>query len=75
MKEEEKNFISQDGDQGEVGDSEFGFVYDFFISKKESGAGRRELTKEKSQVIRKDNFKNDEQSKTFFLPDFFTDED
>ena len=75
MKEEEKNFISQDGDQGEVGDSEFGFVYDFFISKKESGTGRRELTKEKSQVIRKDNFKNDEQSKTFFLPDFFTDED
>ena len=75
MKEDEKNFISQDGDQGEVGDSEFGFVYDFFISKKESGTGRRELTKEKSQVIRKDNFKNDEQSKTFFLPDFFTDED
>jgi len=75
MKEEEKNFISQDGDQEEVADSEFGFVYDFFISKKESDAGRRELTKEKPQVTRKDNFNNDEQSIAFFLPDFFTDED
>ena len=30
MNEEEKESISQEGDQKEVGDSEFGFVYDFF---------------------------------------------
>jgi hypothetical protein len=75
MKEEEKNLISEYGDQEEVGDSEFGFVYDFFISKEKSGAGKRELTREKPQAIRKETFKNNEQSITFFLPDFFTDED
>jgi hypothetical protein len=75
MKKEEKNSVSQNGDQEELlSDSEFGFVYEFFISDKKSGSIRKSTTKDKPQEKRTSGRRTD-QSVTFFLPDFFTNEE
>lgn len=74
MKKEEKDLSSQIGDQEELSNLEFGFVYDFFISEQVSSIRKQESSKEKPQQVMKDKFKYNDQSLTFFLPDFFTDE-
>ena len=56
-----------------LSDSEFGFIYDFFISEKRDGTEKMTAT-EQTQEKKEDELKFDDQSVTFFLPDFFTDE-
>lgn len=68
MKKEEKKSLSQKEDQEELSNSEFGFVYDFFISESKNGGLEKQKNKEKSKSKLQDN----NQSVTFFLPDFFT---
>jgi hypothetical protein len=75
MVKEEKERNTQESNQEELMKSEFGFVYDFFISQKKSGVSIQGLTKKQPQKTRKDKIKNNNQSEAFFLPDFFTDED
>jgi len=75
MVKEEKERNTQESNQEELMKSEFGFVYDFFISQKKSGVRIQGLTKKQPQKTRKDKIKNNNQSEAFFLPDFFTDED
>jgi hypothetical protein len=75
MKEEEKDLVSQDGDQEDLTESEFGFVYDFFLAEKNSVVTIHELNKKEHKEPKKDKFINNNQSVVFFLPDFFTDED
>jgi len=73
-KEGEKGRI-QNGDQEEdLSNSEFGFVYSFFISEKKSNPESQELIKGKMQEKRKEVLTNSDQSVSFFLPDFFNDE-
>jgi hypothetical protein len=76
MKKEEKKLKSQSEDQEElISESEFGFVYEFFISEdKKSTIGKR-AEKGEPREKRKSEMKYKDQSETFFLPDFFTDED
>ncbi|MGZ3606990.1 MAG: hypothetical protein ACXU9J_03630, partial [Syntrophales bacterium] len=47
--------------------SEFGFVYDFFISEKSSGPERM-TAREQPQEKKEDELKFEDQSVTFFLP-------
>ncbi len=57
----------------ESGNDEFGFEYDFFI--RESGKGtKKELTRHQPDKPKKRGETKD-QSKEFFLPDFFIHED
>jgi hypothetical protein len=74
MEKEEKELNSQSEDQEELSNSEFGFVYDFFISVKNSESNIEGLNKEKPKETDKITIKYSDQSLTFFLPDFFTDE-
>jgi hypothetical protein len=74
MEKEEKKQSSQSADQEEtLSHSEFGFVYEFFISEKSSGTERM-TAREQPQEKKENELKFDDQSVTFFLPDFFTDE-
>lgn len=54
---------------------EFEFVTDFFTSEVKGELDKETLIKEKKQEDRKKEFKNFDQSVTFFLPDFFTHDD
>ena len=74
MEKEEKQQSSQSADQEDtLSDSEFGFVYEFFISEKIDGTEKMTAT-EQTQEKKEDELKFDDQSVAFFLPDFFTDE-
>lgn len=73
-KEGEKGRIQNGDQEEELSNSEFGFVYSFFISEEKSSPESQELTEGKTQEKRQDALKNSDQSVTFFLPDFFTDE-
>jgi hypothetical protein len=75
MEKEGENGRIQNGDQEEeLSNSEFGFVYSFFISEEKSSAESQELTEGKTKKKTKEALKNSDQSVSFFLPDFFTDE-
>jgi hypothetical protein len=54
--------------------SEFGFIYEFFISEEKSGSIEKTTAKEQPQEEKESELKFDDPSVTFFLPDFFTDE-
>ena len=76
MKKEEKKRGSRNEDQEELlSNSEFGFVYDFFISESKRAAKGKRADKQQPQKRRKSELKSKDQSVTFFLPDFFTHED
>jgi len=75
MVTEEKELNTQNTHQEGLTESEFGFVYDFFLPEKKSGVTIQGLTKEQPKKTRKDKFTFNNQSAAFFLPDFFTDED
>jgi hypothetical protein len=73
MEKEENKSQSQNEDQEELSNLEFGFVYDFFIPKGKSGAlGKQE---KKEQTKDKSKFQDSDQSVAFFLPDFFAHDD
>jgi len=73
MEKGENKSQSQNEDQEELSNLEFGFVYDFFISKGKSGALGKQVKKE--QTKDKSEFQDSDQSVAFFLPDFFTHDD
>ncbi|HEX7535202.1 MAG TPA: hypothetical protein VF343_08080 [Syntrophales bacterium] len=74
MEKEEKQQSSQSADQEDtLSHSEFGFVYDFFISEK-SDATEKMTAREQTQEKKEDDLKFGDPSVIFFLPDFFTDE-
>ena len=76
MKKEEKKRTSQSEDQEELlSNSEFGFVYDFFISESKKATIGKRADKLLPQKRRKSEVTYKDQSVTFFLPDFFTHED
>jgi len=76
MKKEEKKRKSQSGDQEELlSNSEFGFLYEFFISDSKKATVGKRAKKGEPREKRKSEMKYKDQSETFFLPDFFTDED
>jgi hypothetical protein len=74
MKKEEKKQGSQSADQEEtLSHSEFGFVYEFFISEEKSGGIDKTTAREQPPEKREAELRFGDQSVTFFLPDFFTD--
>jgi len=75
MEKEENKSQSQNEDQEELSNLEFGFVYDFFISKGKSGALGKQVKKEQKKDKNKSEFQDSDQSVAFFLPDFFTHDD
>jgi hypothetical protein len=75
MEKEEKKKSSQRGDQEDtLSHSEFGFVYEFFISEEKSGSIEKTTAREQPQEKKESELKFGDQSVAFFLPDFFTDE-
>jgi hypothetical protein len=75
MEKEEKKHSSQRGDQEDtLSHSEFGFVYEFFISEEKSGSIEKTTAREQPQEKKERELKFGDQSVAFFLPDFFTDE-
>jgi hypothetical protein len=75
MEKEEKKQSSQSADQEDtLSHSEFGFVYEFFISEERSGSIEKTTAREQPQEKREDELRFGDQSVAFFLPDFFTDE-
>ena len=75
MEKEEKKQGSQNSDQEEMlSHSEFGFVYEFFISEEKSGGIEKTTAREQLQKKKESELKFGDQSLAFFLPDFFTDE-
>ncbi|MCX5836889.1 MAG: hypothetical protein NTX62_07980 [Deltaproteobacteria bacterium] len=76
MEKEEKKRGSQNEDQEELlSNSEFGFVYDFFISEGKKVTPGKRADRGKPQEKRKSELTSKDQSVTFFLPDFFTYQD
>ena len=75
MEKEENKSQSQNEDQEELSNLEFGFVYDFFISKGKSVALGKQEKREQTKDKNKSKFQNSDQSVAFFLPDFFTNDD
>jgi hypothetical protein len=75
MEKEENKSKSQNEDQEELSNLEFGFVYDFFISKGKSGASGKQTIKEQTKDKNESKFQDSDQSVAFFLPDFFTHDD
>ena len=74
MEKEEKQSSRSWDQEDELSHSEFGFVYDFFISEEKSGSIETTTAREQPQEKREDELRFSDQSVTFFLPDFFTDE-
>jgi hypothetical protein len=74
-RERDKNERNREGNfsgsEEEIG--EYGFEYDFFISEKNTVIGKRETTSQTQNLIKGED--STDQSKTFFLPDFFSHED
>jgi len=77
MKKEEKEHKEKDKNQedrfSDVDSDEYGFEYDFFITEN-SKVLEKSSTKFKPIAEEKKEYAID-QSKTFFLPDFFSHED
>ena len=75
MEKEEKRQNSRSWDQeDELSQSEFGFVYEFFISEEKNGNIEKTTAKEEPGEKKENELKVDDQTVVFFLPDFFTDE-
>ena len=75
MVKEDKESNSENSHQGDtLSHSEFGFVYEFFISEQESGSIEKAAAREQPQERNESELKFGDQSATFFLPDCFTDE-
>jgi hypothetical protein len=73
MEKEERKRSSQSEDQEELlSSSEFGFVYDFFISDSKKEAIGKMPDKGHPMEKRKSEMKYKDQSVAFFLPDFFS---
>ena len=76
MKKGEEDNGKQSGDQEDVlTNSEFGFVFDFFISESKSDTVVKDANKDKPVIEGKSELESKDQSVTFFLPDFFSRED
>jgi len=78
MEKEEKKRDWQNNGYYKKEDStkeEFEFVNDFFTSEVKSALDKATVIKENKQEEIKKEFKNFDQSVTFFLPDFFTHDD
>jgi hypothetical protein len=78
MEKEEKNRDwRNNGDYSQEDSSKemFGFVNDFFTSEVKNDFKKETSIKEREQKKRKKEFNNNDQSVTFFLPDYFTHED
>jgi hypothetical protein len=76
MKKGEEDKGKQGDDQEDVlTNSEFGFVFDFFISESKSDTVIKDANKDKPVIEGKSEFESKDQSVTFFLPDFFSRED
>jgi len=77
MKREEKEHKEKDENQEDrfssVDSDEYGFEYDFFITEN-SKVIEKSSTKFQPRAQKKTEYATD-QSKTFFLPDFFSHED
>jgi hypothetical protein len=69
-KNQESKFSSSDADIGE-----YGFEYDFFITEKSSVTEKIETVRTNVTLDRVKTQERTDQSKTFFLPDFFYHED
>jgi hypothetical protein len=75
MEKEERKQSSQNADQEDaLSHSEFGFVYEFFIPEGKSGSEEKMAARERPQEKKESELKFGDQSVSFFLPDFFTDE-
>ncbi|HET6459901.1 MAG TPA: hypothetical protein VFG29_03840 [Syntrophales bacterium] len=74
MEKEEKQSSRSWDQEDELSHSEFGFVYEFFISEEKNGSIEKTTAKEQLREKRENELKVDDQSVAFFLPDFFTDE-
>lgn len=74
MEKEEKQSSRSWNQEDELSHSEFGFVYEFFISEEKNGSIEKTTAKEQLREKRENELKVDDQSVAFFLPDFFTDE-
>ena len=75
MEKEEKTQSLQSWDQEDaLSHSEFGFVYEFFISEEKNDRIEKTTAKEQPQEKKESELNFDDQSVAFFLPDFFTDE-
>ena len=73
MVKEGKEPNSEKCHQEELMESEFGFVYEFFISEKSNGTEKMPA-REQPQGKKESELRFGDQSATFFLPDFFVDE-
>ena len=73
-KEEKKRDWQNNGDliQEDLSKEEYGFVNDFFISERINESIEKKSINGRDEINRKEEFKNNDQSATFFLPDFFT---
>jgi hypothetical protein len=66
MEKEEKKKSSQRGDQEDtLSHSEFGFVYEFFISEEKSGSIEKTTAREQPQEKKESELKFDDQSVAF----------
>lgn len=75
MEKEEKTQSLRSWDQEDaLSHSEFGFVYEFFISEEKNDRIEKMTAKEQPQEKKESELNLDDQSVAFFLPDFFTDE-
>ena len=74
MEKEEKQSSRSSDQEDTLSHSEFGFVYEFFISEEKSGSIGKTTAKEQPQEKKESELKFDDPSVAFFLPDFFTDE-
>jgi hypothetical protein len=74
MPKEGKGLNSENNHQEDtLSHSEFGFVYEFFISEESKGTEKM-TAREQTQEKKEDDLKFGDQSVEFFLPDFFSDE-
>lgn len=76
MKKEEKRKEKDKNQEGKVSSSElgeFGTEYEFFISDEARAKEESPNGVDQRETVRRES--NRDQSKTFFLPDFFLDKD
>ena len=73
VKEDKEPNTENSNQEDTLSHSEFGFVYEFFISEEKSGSVERTTAKEQTREEKESELKFNDPSITFFLPDFFTD--
>jgi hypothetical protein len=73
-KEEEKQSSQSAYQEEKLSHSAFSFVFEFFITEERSGSIEKETAREEPQERKESELKSSDQSVTFFLPDFFTDD-